>query len=59
MATMAIAATRRTCAGVSGTKYPQYSAKIVAVAPSAAARITANSVHPNRNAGSGPKLSSR
>src|SRR5581483_12416546 len=44
--------------GVSFMKKPRYSAKIVEVAPRDAARITASSVQPNRNAGNGPKLSS-
>ena len=56
---MAPAATIFTPASVMGTKVCTYSAKSMAIPPSADGRITSSSVHPKRKAGSGPYASRR
>ena len=55
--TTAAAATQRTCIGLSRVKCPRYSAKMVAMAPRAEARMTVSSDQPKRNAGSLPQPS--
>ena len=56
---IAPAATIRTAVPLMGTNSSTYSAKSIAIAPSAEGRMTRSSVQPNRKAGNGPYASRR